>query len=164
MAPNTLLKVDNTLHKIELVQLNFDSRLLPKVENEPKRMQQPKYQDFANRLNELMKTQGSSVSTITQLKDTIGVTYEMARRYTLGTAKPREEKMKALADTLNVSISYLDHGIINDGHTSSLVNSLPRSKSLEELVQYLERLEQNHILTENKIKLFQQIIEVIVKN
>ncbi|MCH4247615.1 MAG: LexA family transcriptional regulator [Acinetobacter populi] len=110
MSPKSLLKVDNTLPKIELVQLNFDSKLLPKVENEPIRMQQPKYQDFAKRLNELMKAQGSRITTITQIKDTIGVTYEMARRYTLGTAKPREEKMKALADAFNVSISYLDHG------------------------------------------------------
>ncbi|MEN8549772.1 S24 family peptidase [Acinetobacter soli] len=111
MTPKSLLKVDNTLRKIELVQLNFDCKLLPMVENgKMPKVQSAKYQDFASRLKDLMQKKESPIKTVTQLKDAIDVTYEMARRYTLGTAKPREEKMKVLAEKFKVDISYLDHG------------------------------------------------------
>lgn len=111
MQPKSLLKVeDNIQLKIELVQPKIQDKILPYVENGQVPMQQPKYLDFANRLKELMEKEGSPIKTVNQLKDTIGVTYEMARRYTLGTAKPREEKLQTLADTFQIDISYLDHG------------------------------------------------------
>ena len=111
MQPKSLLKVeDNIQLKIELVQPKIQDKILPYVENGKVPMQQPKYLDFANRLKELMEKEGSPIKTVNQLKDTIGVTYEMARRYTLGTAKPREEKLQTLADTFQIDISYLDHG------------------------------------------------------
>lgn len=111
MQPKSLLKVeDNIQLKIELVQPKIQDKILPYVENGLVSMPQPKYLDFANRLKELMETDNSPIKTVNQLKDTIGVTYEMARRYTLGTAKPREEKLQTLADALNIDISYLNHG------------------------------------------------------
>lgn len=122
MTPKSLLKVDNTLRKIELVQLNFDCKLLPMVENgKTSKVQSAKYQDFASRLKDLMQKKESPIKTVTQLKDAIDVTYEMARRYTLGTAKPREEKMKVLAEKFKVDISYLDHGT----EIESNINSSP---------------------------------------
>lgn len=63
-----------------------------------------------------MEDQSSKIKTVTQLKDILGVTYEMARRYTLGTAKPREEKLKMLAEVFNVDIGYIDHGITLDNN------------------------------------------------
>ena len=107
-----LLKVeDNILPKIELVQLKIRGKLLPLVENGKKsKVQTAKYLEFASRLKGLMDKEGSPITTVNQLKDAIDVTYEMARRYTLGIAKPREEKMQILADKFNVDISYLDHG------------------------------------------------------
>lgn len=111
MQPLKLLKVEEIiLPKIELVQVKFSCKLLPKVENDLRKMSKAKYQDFANRLNNLMKAQGSPITTVNQLKDAIGVTYEMARRYTLGTAKPREDKMKGLAKNFGIDIGFLDHG------------------------------------------------------
>ena len=112
MQPSTLLKVeDNILPKIELVQLKIRGKLLPLVENGKKpKLQTAKYQEFASRLKGLMDKDGSPIKTVNQLKDAIEVTYEMARRYTLGIAKPREEKMQILAEKFNVDISYLDHG------------------------------------------------------
>ena len=112
MQPLTLLKVeDNILPKIELVQLKIRGKLLPVVENGKKsQVQTVKYQEFASRLKSLMEKDGSPIKTVNQLKDAIEVTYEMARRYTLGIAKPREEKMQVLAERFNVDISYLDHG------------------------------------------------------
>nr|WP_171494430.1 LexA family transcriptional regulator [Acinetobacter brisouii] len=117
MMHNSLLKVeDNILPKIELVQLKIKDKILPCVENGKPKMSEPKYLDFSLRLKELMEQDGSSIKTVNQLKDAIGVTYEMARRYTLGQAKPREEKLKTLADALNTDISYLDHGISLDNN------------------------------------------------
>lgn len=111
MQPKSLLKVeDNIQLKIELVQPKIQDKILPDVENGQVPMQQHKYLDFANRLKELMEKEDSPIKTVNQLKDTIGVTYEMARRYTLGTAKPREEKLQTLADSFQIDISYLDHG------------------------------------------------------
>ncbi|MFK4050505.1 LexA family protein [Acinetobacter venetianus] len=112
MRPLTLLKVeDNILPKIELVQLKIRGNILPVVENGKKsNVQTAKYYDFASRLKSLMDKDDSPIKTVNQLKDAIEVTYEMARRYTLGIAKPREEKMQILAEKFNVDISYLDHG------------------------------------------------------
>jgi SOS-response transcriptional repressor LexA len=112
MLPTTLLKVeDNILPKIELVQHKIRVKLLPSVENgKTYKVKTAKYQDFALRLKSLMEKEGSPIKTVNQLKDAIEVTYEMARRYTLGIAKPREEKMQILAEKFNVDISYLDHG------------------------------------------------------
>lgn len=112
MLPIKLLKVeDNILPKIELVQPKIRGNILPSVENEKvRKVQTAKYQEFASRLNSLMQKEGSPIKNVNQLKDAIQVTYEMARRYTLGIAKPREEKMQILAEKFNVDISYLDHG------------------------------------------------------
>ena len=111
MTPSKLLKVEhNILPKIELVQLKFDSKILPMVENRLKPVTDAKHSEFANRLKKLMEVEGSPITSVNELKDAIGVTYEMARRYTLGTAKPREEKLKELASIFNVEIGFLDHG------------------------------------------------------
>jgi SOS-response transcriptional repressor LexA len=114
---NSLLKVeDNILPKIELVQPKIKDKILLTVENGKFLMSDPKYLDFSLRLKELMNKDGSDIKTVNQLKDVIGVTYEMARRYTIGTAKPREEKLKVLANALRVDISFLDHGIKLDNN------------------------------------------------
>lgn len=136
MIPKSLLKVDNTLQKIELVQLNFDCKLLPMVENgKPSKVQSAKYQDFASRLKDLMQKNESPIKTVNQLKDAIDVTYEMARRYTLGTAKPREEKMKVLAEKFNVDISYLDHGTEIE---SNVNNSPPAEPKLVPVISWVQ--------------------------
>lgn len=75
--------------------------LLPMVEKANK------HQDFANRLTEEMRKQRRSVKDLSLACD---VTYEMARRYTLGTAKPRDEKLQKIADWLNVQAAWLDYG------------------------------------------------------
>lgn len=75
--------------------------LLPMVENTNK------HHEFAQRLNAEMSKNGLFVKDLSQA---CGVTYEMARRYTLGTAKPRDEKLIKIAEWLNVSPSWLDYG------------------------------------------------------
>ena len=54
-----------------------------------------------------MRRQRRSVKDLSLACD---VTYEMARRYTLGTAKPRDEKLQKIADWLNVQAAWLDYG------------------------------------------------------
>jgi SOS-response transcriptional repressor LexA len=125
MTPSKLLKVEhNILPKIELVQLEFDSKLLPRVEIEPKKVNDAKHIEFANRLKKLMDAEGSPIKSVNQLKDAINVTYEMARRYTLGIAKPREDKLKELADIFSVDISYLDHGSTLDNNVVPITSKL----------------------------------------
>ena len=63
--------------------------------------------DLASRLNELMAKQGKN---IVDLQKAIGVTYEMARRYTLGTATPRDKKIEAMAKYFGVSPAHLKYG------------------------------------------------------
>lgn len=101
MTPQTLLKVASTLlPKIEVTQEDCPDKLLLMVE-------ETKYPEFAARLNNAMADAGLSV---TDIKNRIGVTYEMARRYTLGTAKPRDAKMKALAALFGRSSAWLSYG------------------------------------------------------
>ncbi|EMT6577827.1 LexA family transcriptional regulator [Providencia rettgeri] len=81
--------------------LKVRDKLLLMVEN-------TKYSDFAKRLTERMKDAGVDVK---QLSENVGVSYEMARRYTLGTAKPRDDKMEQVASTVHSTPVYLDYGV-----------------------------------------------------
>ncbi|WP_337036223.1 helix-turn-helix transcriptional regulator [Serratia marcescens] len=76
--------------------------LLPMVENN-------KYKGFSERLSSLMN--GKNIG-VTELAKKAGVTYEMARRYTLGTAKPRSATMEKLAKSLDTTASYLEYGAV----------------------------------------------------
>lgn len=97
------------------------ANLLLMVENESK------YQAFADRLNSLMREEGVDVNA---LKDISGVSYEMARRYTLGTAKPRDEKLEKIAKHFGVTMPYLDYGV---GEVLPVGND---SEKLEQLEVY----------------------------
>ncbi|AXK39635.1 XRE family transcriptional regulator [Crenobacter cavernae] len=66
-----------------------------------------KHQQFAENLKNAMARQGVSV---TDIKNHLGITYEMARRYSLGAAKPRDEKLRRLAELLKVSPAELEYG------------------------------------------------------
>lgn len=86
------------------------------VENSPKSsLPEPKavagdqvrYTDFAARLIKAMAEAGLSV---TDVKNGIGVTYEMARRYTMGIAKPRDAKLNRLAALVGKSSAWLSYG------------------------------------------------------
>lgn len=74
--------------------------LLPMVENK-------KYKGFSERLSSLIKGKNIGVSELSKLA---GVTYEMARRYTIGAAKPRSAIMDRLAKSLNTTAAYLEYG------------------------------------------------------
>lgn len=74
--------------------------LLPMVENK-------KYKGFSERLSSLIKGKNIGVSELSKLA---GVTYEMARRYTIGTAKPRSVIMDRLAKSLDTTAAYLEYG------------------------------------------------------
>lgn len=88
--------------------LEVGCSLLPMVE-------ETKYKDFAGRLNELLTEKNVSVTDLAKFS---GVSYEMARRYTLGSAKPRDEKMLKIADHLSVSPAFLDYGIDASGNST----------------------------------------------
>lgn len=89
------------LHKIEMTTDALWLNLLPMVEKANK------HQDFADRLNAEMGKKNLSVKDLSQACE---VTYEMARRYTLGTAKPRDEKLSKIAHWLGVEPAWLDYG------------------------------------------------------
>lgn len=72
-------------------------------------VEESKYKDFAERLNKSLQSHSLGVKELSELS---GVSYEMARRYTLGTAKPRDEKMLRIAEKLSVSPAYLDYGVM----------------------------------------------------
>ena len=76
-------------------------KFLPMVENEIK------HPEFAERLNAAMHN--ASVS-VTDLKNHLKITYEMARRYTMGVAMPRDDKLIAIALYLGVQTAWLKFG------------------------------------------------------
>ncbi|MDY5106085.1 MAG: helix-turn-helix transcriptional regulator [Actinobacillus minor] len=59
------------------------------------------------RLSNLMDAQGVSIE---DLKNAANVSYEMARRYKLGIAEPRKEKLEKIAEFLGVTPSWLQFG------------------------------------------------------
>lgn len=59
------------------------------------------------RLSALMDEKGISIE---DLRGAVGVTYEMARRYKLGIATPRKDRLKKIADFLGVNQSWLQFG------------------------------------------------------
>lgn len=106
------------LLKIEMTKKTSCRNLLPMVEKSNK------HQDFAARLNLAMSKKNLSVK---QLSLAGQVTYEMARRYTLGTAKPRDEKLIRIAEWLNVPPAWLDYGALeNSEETGDDSESAPR--------------------------------------
>jgi len=48
--------------------------------------------------------------TVTNLKDELKITYEMARRYTLGIAMPRDDKLVAIAVYVGADPAFLTFG------------------------------------------------------
>jgi len=66
-----------------------------------------KYPEFAQRVQIGMEKNGLTTNDV---KAALNITYEMARRYTLGHAMPRQEKMDALAKLLGVDPAELQYG------------------------------------------------------
>lgn len=66
-----------------------------------------KYPEISGRIKGAMADNGITVGDI---KERLNISYEMARRYTLGQALPRPEKMNALAKILNVDAAILQYG------------------------------------------------------
>lgn len=114
------------------------------------------HSDFASRLNDLLLKKGIGVK---ELSDIAGVTYEMARRYTLGTAKPRDEKMLKISSQLHVSPAWLDYGIGSSSDTAQEltkninVSSLtPDEQKTIELLRDLPRTDVEQIIRDMESK------------
>lgn len=115
-----LLVVYLTLLKIALTSYRKSLKLLHMVESTAK------YPDFAHRLNDAMSDAGV---TVTDLKTRLQVTYEMARRYTLGTAMPRDARLRAIGKIVNKSPSWLAFG--DAGHQGDAFAKPKPNQALE---------------------------------
>lgn len=97
--------------------------------------------EFANRLNEAMKRVQFE---IIDLKNSSGVSYEMIRRYTLGIAKPREDKLQKIANTLGVRVGWLDYGegemLSAKAQVDELVASMPNGITHDEIEPWREQV------------------------
>lgn len=71
--------------------------------------------EFGTRLAAAMARAHVSVP---ELAKAAGVTPEMARRYTLGTAMPRPEKMKKIAALVGLSPSELQYGTVSGSNAA----------------------------------------------
>lgn len=68
---------------------------------------EPTYPEFAARLSGAMSRSGKEIKDISKA---LRVSYEMARRYTIGEAFPRADKWDQLAGLLGVSVGWLITG------------------------------------------------------
>lgn len=66
-----------------------------------------RYPDFGKRVQARAKEKGLGIADIQR---SLKVTYEMARRYWEGIAKPRDKRIRALALLLGSTVSWLEHG------------------------------------------------------
>lgn len=95
---------------------------------------------FGMRLKGLMLTKQLEIG---DLQRTLGVTYEMARRYYNGIAMPRSAKLKAIAQFVGTTESYLAYGIIEDSKSSEVVSEGPaqyNARTPPELVPLFDEL------------------------
>lgn len=136
--------------------------LLPMVEKTNK------HQDFANRLTQEMRNQRRSVKDLSLACE---VTYEMARRYTLGTAKPRGEKLQKIADWLGVQPAWLDYGEGERDSSSSMdIDSINAYTAVDNPIPFPENLsDQSEFgsLSEDEkrlVRVFRQFPDVEAKN
>ncbi|HHN8320860.1 LexA family transcriptional regulator [Morganella morganii] len=88
----------------------------------------PKYKSFADRLVQRMTDVGVDIK---QLSEGVGVTYEMARRYTLGSAKPRDDKMERVAEVVQSTPVYLDYGVRADGTVDKMATDTVTVRQIE---------------------------------
>lgn len=85
-------------------------RLLPMVDDSA-----PRFTDFGTRLAVAMARAHVSIPEVAKA---VGVTPEMARRYTLGTAMPRPEKMKRIAALVGLTPSELQYGTVSSANAA----------------------------------------------
>lgn len=104
---NTTYSSGTQLPKIEMTSGLIFHNLLPMVENPPNQNESVRHPEFARRLHKAMADANISVSDI---KKALGVTYEMARRYSLGIAMPRQEKIEQLANLVKSTPAFLAYG------------------------------------------------------
>ncbi|WP_226396023.1 LexA family transcriptional regulator [Haemophilus sp. Marseille-Q0026] len=86
---------------------------------------------FATRLKAVMNEKGVGIP---ELSKELGTTYEMVRRYVMGVAKPREKKLKLIADYLGVSPAWLEYG-----ESSNLAVTTTQEVHLLDNVKFLMR-------------------------
>ncbi|MCW9733720.1 helix-turn-helix domain-containing protein [Avibacterium sp. 20-15] len=89
---------------------------------------------LSSRLKALMDKKNVSIQ---DLSNAIGVTYEMARRYTLGTAEPRINKLEIIAEYLGTSPAWLQFGVNDSAIKGSTLNGdeLKELKPKSELIK-----------------------------
>lgn len=75
---------------------------------------------LATRLKELMDNQKVSIQ---ELSDAVGITYEMARRYVMGSAKPREKNLSKIASYLKTTPMWLQFGEKSNAVSIQISNS-----------------------------------------
>lgn len=102
-------------------------RFLPMVESNKLPI---RYPEFAVRMKDAMaKGQWEVQGIVDALKRAgVRITYEMVRRYTLGQAMPRPEKMGQLAGILGVSPSFLQYGSDSETPSPPSKPSSPKSE------------------------------------
>lgn len=90
--------------------------------------------NLSDRLNHLMNERRIS---ITELSKALGITYEMVRRYTLGTAEPRKDKLEKIAEYLQTDPSWLQFGVGNEP-TSIPLAQLEQDDEHSHRIDYLD--------------------------
>lgn len=84
---------------------------------------------LSDRLNKLMNE--NPKATIAELSRVAGVSYEMARRYILGTAEPRKEKLGKIAEYFNVKPSWLQFGEGQREETKQIESNVAETGSFD---------------------------------
>jgi transcriptional regulator with XRE-family HTH domain len=125
------------LLKIEMTSTFILSNLLPMVEPVEKGLP-VRHPEFAARVQEGMKRRRV---TVRDIQRRLGVSYEMARRYSLGQAMPRPSKIADMAKLLGMDPTELQFGEIAGAFKSSGLRKVeqepPEDKpSVEEAMEF----------------------------
>jgi transcriptional regulator with XRE-family HTH domain len=121
---------------------------------------------FAARLNQALKRSSKKVETATQLAMQFNLRYsaepvtpQAAQKWLLGTARPTADKIRTLADWLDVSEQWLRYGVTDAKRSKSSKGVEQSDETIQPTADELVLLRRLRSLSEHRRQLVEDVIE-----
>lgn len=131
-------------------------------------MVEPMHAEFAQRLQAAAhrKMGDNNDATITAISEVANVSYEAARKYWNGLAKPRSPKLILIADWLGIPPHELEYGPIAPPRApqASTQRDSSHAGALGEAIRALEEAYKSHSLDDDALKAFSSLFKSLNKH
>jgi len=131
-------------------------------------MVEPMHAEFAQRLQAAAhkKMGDNNDATITAISEVAKVSYEAARKYWNGLAKPRTPKLILIADWLGIPPHELEYGPVatTRQHPATTQREITHTDALGEAIRALEEAYQSRSLDDDALKAFSSLFKSLNKH